>query len=74
MLIINSFLVVPHNLIHKCKHALINKGFKVFISKKNQHKNITKYKRKYKKKKKDFASLFPTHAACAWGYKLFQAK
>jgi hypothetical protein len=43
MLIINSSLVVPHNLIHKCKHALVNKGFKVFINKTKQHKNIYIY-------------------------------
>jgi len=27
-------LGVPHNLIHKYKHALINKGFKVLLVKK----------------------------------------
>jgi hypothetical protein len=52
-LIINSCLVVPHNLIHKYKHALVNKDFKVFISlKKNQHTNIKNKKKIWNQKKK----------------------
>jgi predicted transcriptional regulator len=44
MLITNSSLVVPHNLIHKYKHVLLNKNFNVFISKKKQHTNTQKKK------------------------------
>jgi hypothetical protein len=50
MLIINSSLVVPHNLIHKYKHALVNEGFKVFISKKHTHIYIFNNKYNFLKK------------------------
>jgi hypothetical protein len=49
MLIINSFLAIPHNLIHKYKHALVNKGFKNFISNKNTHAHAHIYKEKKEK-------------------------
>ncbi len=47
MLITNSTLVISHNLIHKYKHALLNKSFKFFISKKEtqKHYNIYMFKK-----------------------------
>jgi len=48
MLITNSSLVVPHNLIHKYKHALLNKSFKVFIGKKEKNKNLKQKKNMFK--------------------------
>ncbi len=50
MLITNSSLVVPHNLIHKYKHALLNKCFKGFI-----------YKKEKKIKRKEKICLKKTH-------------
>ncbi len=40
MLITNSSLVIPHNLIHKCKHASINEGFKFFVKVKKNTQNF----------------------------------
>jgi len=57
MLITNSSLVVPHNLIYKYKHALLNKSFKVFISKKKQHTNTKKQKNLKKKKYTNWKKL-----------------
>jgi hypothetical protein len=37
-------LVIPHNLIHKYKHVLLDKSFKVLISKKKQRTYIIKIK------------------------------
>jgi hypothetical protein len=39
-------LIVPHNLIHKYKHALLNKSFKAFNSKKETTHKHTKTKGK----------------------------
>jgi hypothetical protein len=50
MSITNSSMVVPHNLIQQYKHALLDKGFKVFISK---SKNNTQTLYIYMKKKKN---------------------
>ncbi len=41
--------MVPHNLIHKCKHALINKGFKVFITLKT-HTHTHKHRKTHELK------------------------
>jgi len=50
MLITNSSLVIPHNLIHKYKHALVNKGFKFFVKvKTKQHTNFFLFKKNWKK-------------------------
>jgi len=49
MLITNSALVISHNLIHKYKHALLNKSFKIFISKKETQKHYKKEKYVLKK-------------------------
>ncbi len=53
MLITNSSLVVPHNLIHKCEHASINKSIKVFVSKKPTRKHKKKNKIKIYINKKE---------------------
>jgi len=47
--------VVPHNLVHKYKHALVNKDFKFFINlkKKPTHKHIYETKKGEKKKLKE---------------------
>lgn len=51
-LITNSCLVVPHNPIHKYKHALVDKDFKKYISfkKKLTHKHIYIYMKQKKGK------------------------
>ncbi len=54
MLITNSSLVVPHNLIHNYKCALINKGF---FKKNKQHINIKNRQYICKKKKKNTHKL-----------------
>jgi hypothetical protein len=50
MSITNSSLVVPHNLIQQYKHALIDKGFKVFISKSKNNTQTFKEKIYMKRK------------------------
>jgi len=45
MLITNSSLVIPHNLIHKYKHALLNKMFQgFFIGEKEKNTNLKQKK------------------------------
>jgi hypothetical protein len=47
MLTANSSLVVSHNLIHKYKQTLVNKGFKAFVNKETHNflkKNIKRKK------------------------------
>jgi hypothetical protein len=49
MLITNSSLVIPHNLIHKYKHALVIKGFKFFGKiKTKQHTNLFLFLKNWK--------------------------
>ncbi len=50
MLITNSSSVVPRNLIHKYKHALLNKSFKVFINKREKNPNLKQKKNMFLKK------------------------
>jgi len=51
MLITNSSLVIPHNLIHKYKHALLNKMFQGFFIGEKEKKHKLKTKEKYVLKK-----------------------
>ncbi len=52
MMITNASSMIPHNLIHKYKHALISKGFKKLVSRK-QHTNGQKKMKFFFKKEKN---------------------